>query len=440
MVDYSKWDTLANQLSDSSDNEDNDHDHAGNHRLSTRQVQQYKTQPRTKPASKTKTSSSRKILKEKYKLKLDRSDLPQIDYGACELSEVKDETGDEDSSEVSGNDDSEEEEEFEGYRWEFDSDYDETDPWSLPRSGFIRYPGEGKAVEVATNALKRIEAYAKDALPYSKKYYTLHIRLRHTTRPIWRRARVPGGTSLAMLHDKVICPVVGWVRNYHTYLFTLPTSQYASGFKPKNPKFDVGFGPVRGKPVDMMHATRRRGGSAMVEDTRVCLADLVRRPGDCVKYVYDFGYQWEHLITVEKIQDELQPGEKPFQVLGGIRACPPEDSGGMRAYMETLQILQRKSKTKEYYERLREVKRARNYRDKPATFEFDPDHFDMEAAQRAMEEALNSKLQRMDDSNMVNIRLGHGEPNLQKTDTRVCGNCGKKQSELKGKLKRCIVS
>ncbi|KAJ3086094.1 hypothetical protein HK102_013519, partial [Quaeritorhiza haematococci] len=394
VVDYSKWETLANEISDSSDYEDYDSHH---HHHDVDSI--YSTFKRIKslnlkdPASKDTLATTDITPTNSNKLKLDPADLPQVDY----------ETGE--GGQTGGQFDSIPAEDMNfkldlvpswAYTIEDDGEYDRWSPSLLRASshipklsefvegpgcdccsnqiafgnfqewgGRVRYPGEGQAGKVAAYALQRIQEGAKEAHPYSKKYYTLHIRLRHTTRPIWRRVRVPGAMSLGMLHDKVICPVVGWVRNYHAYAFTLQSCQYACGFKPKNSKYDVGFGPVRARPLDMMHATRRRGGSAMVDDTRVCLADIVRRPGDCLKYVYDFGDQWEHLITVEKIQDKPKPGEKPFQVLGGIRACPPEDTGNIRIYMENLRILRSKYKTKKqtrtYLEKGRDVNTAFNY-------------------------------------------------------------------------------
>ncbi len=56
------------------------------------------------------------------------------------------------------------------------------------------------------------------------------------------------------------------------------------------------------------------------------------------QYIYDFGDNWIHQITVEKI---LPPEEgKSFPVLiTGRRACPPEDIGGIHHYMHILEVL-----------------------------------------------------------------------------------------------------
>ena len=39
---------------------------------------------------------------------------------------------------------------------------------------------------------------------------------------VWRRFRVPAATSLAVLHDQVLGPVMGWARAYHGYCFEDP--------------------------------------------------------------------------------------------------------------------------------------------------------------------------------------------------------------------------
>ncbi|TFK54534.1 hypothetical protein OE88DRAFT_1206296 [Heliocybe sulcata] len=37
---------------------------------------------------------------------------------------------------------------------------------------------------------------------------------------IWRTFRISAGVKLSIFQDKVICPIMGWLRNYHCYIFT----------------------------------------------------------------------------------------------------------------------------------------------------------------------------------------------------------------------------
>ena len=70
--------------------------------------------------------------------------------------------------------------------------------------------------------------------------------LRELNPPIWRRFKVSSSVNLDLLHDKVLAPIVGWTRNYHTYYFR------------RLPKKDGG-------PAD---APRPGGGTAEDEDER----------------------------------------------------------------------------------------------------------------------------------------------------------------------------
>ena len=63
-----------------------------------------------------------------------------------------------------------------------------------------------------------------------------------------------------------------------------------------------------------------------------------RRAGTSFDYTYDFGDNWEHRVTVEKVLDTSPVASLPACV-DGRRACPPEDCGGVWGYEELLAIL-----------------------------------------------------------------------------------------------------
>jgi hypothetical protein len=67
------------------------------------------------------------------------------------------------------------------------------------------------------------------------------------------------------------------------------------------------------------------------------LADVCRI-GDTLLYVYDFGDNWEHLVTIEK-EMRIRPGVIYPRCVAGKNACPPEDCGGSWGYADMLRTL-----------------------------------------------------------------------------------------------------
>ena len=77
-----------------------------------------------------------------------------------------------------------------------------------------------------------------------------------------------------------------------------------------------------------------------VRDQRsVRLFEVAPRVNDSFVYEYDFGDGWEHVVLVEKILTR-EEGAGDFPVcLAGVRACPPEDCGGVPGYESFLQAI-----------------------------------------------------------------------------------------------------
>ena len=61
----------------------------------------------------------------------------------------------------------------------------------------------------------------------------------------------------------------------------------------------------------------------------------VARQGTAIRYVYDFGDDWVHGVVVEKMLQADASVTYPC-CIGGKRACPPEDCGGVWGYEEFL--------------------------------------------------------------------------------------------------------
>lgn len=144
--------------------------------------------------------------------------------------------------------------------------------------------------------------------------YQLKITLHQSKPPIWRRVLVPGNITLGQLHY-VIQIVMGW-SNYHLHQFIVGKTYYS------DPTFELG-----------------KYGSRVYNEDSITLMRLV--PGEKFKfqYEYDFGDDWLHDILVEKILPPDPERQLPVCVKG-VRACPPEDVGGIWGYYNFLEALE----------------------------------------------------------------------------------------------------
>jgi len=68
-----------------------------------------------------------------------------------------------------------------------------------------------------------------------------------------------------------------------------------------------------------------------------------------VDYWYDFGDDWFHRVTVIQVLPD-DPNVTHPQCLKALRACPPEDCGGIPGYLDMLYLLESKKPKSEYNE------------------------------------------------------------------------------------------
>lgn len=142
--------------------------------------------------------------------------------------------------------------------------------------------------------------------------FQLKISLAEAKPPIWRRIQVPGDTTLARLH-KVIQLCMGWTDS-HLHQFFVDHTAYSAP-----------------DPEEMDD----NGSENEADFTLQALQEDIL-PG--FQYIYDYGDDWLHHISVEKVLDPA--AGKPYPVLlTGKRACPPEDIGGIPGFMHLLKVL-----------------------------------------------------------------------------------------------------
>jgi hypothetical protein len=168
-----------------------------------------------------------------------------------------------------------------------------------------RYYPDPAAAKVARKGVMRLrsEAGTTPAAP-ADSTYQLKVVLKHTKPPVWRRIQVPGSTTLASLHA-VIQVAMGWT-NSHLHQFEIKQRSYGE--------------------ID------DDAPEALLEAADFTLAEVVDA-GDRFDYLYDFGDDWSHAVTVEKV---LPADPQGVRCLAGKRNCPPEDVGGPWGFEEFL--------------------------------------------------------------------------------------------------------
>ncbi len=144
--------------------------------------------------------------------------------------------------------------------------------------------------------------------------YQLKIALEGSKPPIWRRVLVADDTSLGDLHT-IIQITMGW-HNCHLHQFVHDRVLYG--------ELNDDFEPM---------------GMDMRDETETCLSELVKKEKDFLHYEYDFGDGWMHRVSIEKVLP-LEAEKKLPRCLKGVKACPPEDCGGIWGYMEMLNVLE----------------------------------------------------------------------------------------------------
>lgn len=137
----------------------------------------------------------------------------------------------------------------------------------------------------------------------AQKIVRLRIELSDMDPPIWRRVDVPADFPLRRVHD-VIQAVFDWL-DYHLHQFEIDDRLYGAT------EYDEG-------DLD---------GGRLYDDRNIRLGALLDRGVERFIYRYDFGDDWEHVITVERVLDPEEGVEYPILV-DGARRAPPEDCGG----------------------------------------------------------------------------------------------------------------
>ena len=147
------------------------------------------------------------------------------------------------------------------------------------------------------------------------------IQLKNISNPtVWRRVVVPEHITFLDFH-LVIQLSFGW---FDTHLFM---------FSPKG----WGSSPLIEIPEPEEEIFPSFGGRAeKLDAAKVKLTDIFQIEKQKYSYIYDFGDDWKHEITLEKMTDEKVLYPRCIKASG---TCPPEDCGGPWGYENIKEIL-----------------------------------------------------------------------------------------------------
>ncbi len=141
---------------------------------------------------------------------------------------------------------------------------------------------------------------------------TLRVELLRTDPLIWREAEVPTAVTFYELH-RIVQILIGW-QDEHLWEFRI-------GRQSIGEEIEDELEPEPGQAPGATH-----------------LGDVLRPRRTTIDYLYDFGDSWEHRLVVTRIRPG-EPGIAYPRYLGGERAGPPEDCGGIFGFYDKLDVL-----------------------------------------------------------------------------------------------------
>jgi hypothetical protein len=144
--------------------------------------------------------------------------------------------------------------------------------------------------------------------------FRVRVDLDGSSPPIWRRLLVASDLRLDELHEALQI-AFGWHGGHLHDFREAGDARHAERFV-SEPEF--GDDDLDGTP-----------------ETKVHLDQVLFEPGDRLIYTYDFGDDWQHTIRLEEVLPQDADARR-VSVIGGRRAAPPDDCGGVFGYQMLL--------------------------------------------------------------------------------------------------------
>lgn len=215
-----------------------------------------------------------------------------------------------------------------------------------------RRPVGSYAAQVTGDNVIRFPVSRADPVPLPPREqvatYRVRVDLDDAEPAIWRCLELASDLRLDRLHE-VLQTAMGWTDS-HLHHFLM------------GPEHDPAMNPF---VTDFDEEEGDKG----INERDVRLDQVLAKVGDRLFYEYDFGDSWDHTLRLEAVTPQVEGGPSA-RCVGGARACPPEDCGGVWGYHELLSGLADPGTADEdLRERLDWLGEG-----------FDPDDFDVERA------------------------------------------------------------
>jgi hypothetical protein len=137
------------------------------------------------------------------------------------------------------------------------------------------------------------------------------------TPPLWRRLTLPSNLTLDRVHQ-VLQAAFGWTDS-HLHQFSLE------------------FGRSLPRMQQILSAFDVADGADGVPETELRLDQVLGKKDDKLRYTYDFGDGWEHLLKLEAVEPR-QATDASVRCIAGRRQGAPEDVGGIYSYDNLLAV------------------------------------------------------------------------------------------------------
>ncbi len=159
----------------------------------------------------------------------------------------------------------------------------------------------------------------------SNKIYRLKIFIEGTNPLVYRTIDIPSDATFFDLHQ-TIQKAFSW---YDMHLHEFRTGTMVIG-DPSNDEF---------------------GDMGIIDGFTIILDRVFHKPKDSIRYIYDFGDEWVHKVTLEKVLEADEKKHYP-RCVRGKRCAPLEDVGGVWGFEEFKEAINDPSH--EAYEQWRE--------------------------------------------------------------------------------------